>query len=444
MLRKITKKIKNSVFQYGNSNIAILNSKNVTVQNIQAMDQLQRHLQNGEIEKAVNLLRNMKDFMDSQHPAAPFWKYEIRVDEKGRDYVTHVPAYSGAEKEKPLTGSMRIVVPTHYKKNFKNMKELLDFSYGLQQEIVFELKSLKTWIGETLIEEIKANEKNNTKIKIIPQKFPPPSPMKLYLKDNSWSIDYLQIGVEKIVGSIITLNNYQQKNAPFAVQLILNIDSTTAKFNIKLTDDGMSSVKNILKFHSLIQISKKTKKPELALKLLEEDSDLISSFDWDFSENGNSKTEEFICFLNKIHFIEQEFNIEFKFQNMDYSNEELYFIDSIYNSLKDGYFKNKLHSYVFIMDDLFEIQKLFALHDEKSCLNVVHLKPKEYPRDFILLGIRFKIVTYEIRLENVKIENPEKIRMKSELLDDGESLKVKFLPYSSQSYISLTVIVEPV
>jgi len=88
------------VFQNGSGNLAILNSKNITVQQVQAMDQLRLYLQKGEFDKAVHLLKSMKDFMDSQHPVAPFWKYEFGVDEDGRSYMSHVPAYSGAEKEK--------------------------------------------------------------------------------------------------------------------------------------------------------------------------------------------------------------------------------------------------------------------------------------------------------------------------------------------------------
>ena len=236
---------------------------------------------------------------------------------------------------------MKLVIPTHYRK-FKNMKALLDFSYGSQQVIEFDVESIKTWIGETLIEEFEANEKSETKVKFIPNRFSPPRPMKLYLKDNSWSIDYLQIGAEKMVDSIITLSNYHQKDAPLAVQLIMDISSTTAKFNITITEYGLSSVKNILKFQDLVDKSQKTNKPDLALKLLEEDTDVIVGFDWDFSNKGNSETKGFISFLKKIYYIEQEFNIEFKFQDQSYTKAELYFIDVVYNCLKDGDFKSNL------------------------------------------------------------------------------------------------------
>ena len=63
------------------------------------MDQMRLYLQKGEADKAATLLGQMKDFMDSQHPVAPFWKYEIGVDENGRNYMSHVPAFSGAERK---------------------------------------------------------------------------------------------------------------------------------------------------------------------------------------------------------------------------------------------------------------------------------------------------------------------------------------------------------
>ncbi|MBD8591633.1 MULTISPECIES: hypothetical protein [Peribacillus] len=443
MFKKVTNKIKNSVLQNGTGNFSIFKSKNVTVNQIQAMDQMQLYIQNGEIDNAAALLRQMNDFINSQHPCAPFWKYEFGIDENGRTYKGHAPAFPGAEKLKPLTGTMKIVIPSNYKK-FKNMKELLNFSYGSQQEIEFDLKSLKTWIGETLIDEFEANENSGNRIKFIPSKFPPPLPMKLYLKDHSWSIDYLLIGVEKMVDSTISLSNHQQQEASMAVELIMDISLSTARFNITITDHGLSSVKNILKFHDLIDKSKKANKPKLALKLLENDTDVIIGPNWDFNNNGNPDTEEFINFLKKINYIEQEFNIEFMLPNRRLTNWELDTIDLIYNSLKVDHLKlNFKNSYIFTLNNQLEIQKLFKLHDKDSCLNV-HLDLHSIEQHFDLLGIKFKPVTNTAFLENVKLDKPEKLRMKSTLLDDGEQLNVKLLPYNSESFISQRLLVEPV
>ncbi|MEX3745009.1 MULTISPECIES: hypothetical protein [Lysinibacillus] len=435
------KKIKNSVLQRGMGNISIFKSKNVTVNQIQVMDQMQRYLQNGEVDNAVTLLKQMEDFVHSRHPCAPFWKYEFGIDKNGRKYISHVPAFAGAEKEMPLTGRMYVVIPSHYKK-FKTMKNLLNFSYGMQQEIEFDLKSLKTWIGETLIDEFEATESSNTKIKLIPSEFPPPLPMKLYLKDNSWSIDYLLIGAERIEGSTITLSNHKQNDAPMAIELIMNLSLSTANFNIKLTDGGVNSVKYILKYLDLVDKSKKTSKPELALKLLENDTDVISSPNWDFNDNEETEPEVYIT-LKKVHHIEEEYSIEFMFPNRAFTDFELYIIDVLYHTVKDGYFRRDFKdSYTITIDNYSEIQKLLGIHDKDSCLNFQLANPSNDP--FELFGIKFKPVSNQVIFDNVKLDMPEKLRMKSKLLDAGEHVNVKLIAYNDESYISERLIVEPI
>lgn len=443
MFKKVTNKLKNSVLQNGYGNLSVFKSKNVTVNNIQALDQMQQYLQKGDFENAAALLKQMKNLVDSHHPCAPFWKYEFGIDENGRKYTSHAPSFPGAEKLKPLTGAMKIIIPSNYKK-FKNMKELLNYSYGSQQEIEFDLKSLKTWIGDTLIDEFEAKENSGTRIKFIPSKFPPPSPMKLYLKDNSWSIDYLLIGVDKMVDSKINLSNHQQPDASMAVELIMDIDLSTARFNLTITDHGISSVKNVLSFHELIDKSQKANKPKLALKILENDTDVIIAPDWDFNNNGDPDSEEYINLLKKIYFIEQEFNIEFKLPNRNFINSELYYIDLIYNSLKGEHLRmNFKHSYSFTLHNQLDIQKLFKLHDIDSCLNV-HLNIHNNEQHFDLLGIKFKPINNSMFLESVKLDKPDRLRIKSSLLDDGEHLNVKLLPYNSQCFISERLLVEPV
>ncbi|PAK93094.1 hypothetical protein, partial [Peribacillus simplex] len=74
----------------------------------------------------------------------------------------------------------------------------------------------------------------------------------------------------------------------------------------------------------------------------------------------------------------------------------------------------------------------------------VHLDLHSIEQHFDLLGIKFKPVTNTAFLENVKLDKPEKLRMKSTLLDDGEQLNVKLLPYNSESFISQRLLVEPV
>jgi hypothetical protein len=434
-------KIKDSVLQLGTGNISIFKSKDVTVNQVQALDQLNEFLKNGDTSSAVDLLKSMKDFMDSQHPAAPYYKYDFGVNEEGQKYISHVPAFPGAEKLAPLKGNMKITVPTKYQK-FKNMREIINYSYGMQEEIEFDLQSLKTWVGDTVIEEFEGNEQRSAKIKIRPSEFPPPSPMKLYLKDNSWSIDYLMVGVSRIDNNIITLNNAKQSNSHFLIEIILDLENTRANFNINITEHGLHSVGTILKFKEIIDNSSKKNKPRLALKLLESDSDFIMGAEWQFNDNVTKEQRELLEYLKKLYFIEEELNVEFHFPERLVTDWEIYIVDVIYQTLIGKEYETALtEGYHFELSNKHDIQRLIRSHKEHEVFNVglnfINTEP------FELFGVKFISKSNNVFLKSVMIQRFNRLVKKAELLDEGEPLRISLIPVGSDSTFNEKLVVVP-
>ncbi|WHY84683.1 hypothetical protein QNH39_18775 [Neobacillus novalis] len=429
------KKFKNVISQLGTGNIAILKSKNVTVNNVQAMDELSKLIQKGNLLGAAKLLLQMKKFVNSQHPAAPHYKYEFSEDKSGNIITSIVPAYPEAPLLHPLKGSFNFILPEKYQK-FNNMNELLNYSYGNQENIELDVVAFKTWVDETIIDEHHKKDFATMKLTLIPIEFPPPTPMRLYLKGHSWSIDYLEIGVTKIDGSIVIMDNHKQKHAPFYVQFMIDIANSRADMKIEINDEFFSSVKHVLMFKEFVQLSNKKSSHELALKMLKEDSDIFIAKEWHFNEDKSDETEEFLDLLRKLRQIEDKLQVNFTLPSHGFITEnELNIINLIYSSVNNGSLKEKLTKiYSLKMRDGNEIASLLSLHKTRKdgfsiCLN------DHFNVPISLFGVEFSFNIYQIFLNNITLKDAELLDRKLAMKNDEEELIVKLKPVDTEAYL---------
>jgi hypothetical protein len=433
--RKMIKKIKNVISQLGTGNIAILKSKNVTVNNVQAMDELSKLIQKGNWLSAAKLLLQMKKFVNSQHAAAPHYKYEFSEDKNGNIVTSIIPAYPEAPILHPLKGSFSFLLPENYKK-FNNIKELLNYSYGNQENIELDVVAFKTWVDETIIDEHHKEDFATMKLTLIPKGFPLPTPMRLYLKGHSWSIDYLEIGVTKIDGSIIVMDNNKQKGAPFYVQFIIDIADSSADMKIEINDEFLSSVKHLLMFKEFVQLSNKKSRYELALKMLKEDSDLFIAKEWNFNEDNSDETEEFLELLRKLSHIEEKLQVNFTLPNDGFITEkEFNIINLIYSSVNNDSLKEKLTKiYSVKMKDENEIASLISLDKSRKdgfsiCFN------NHFNDPISLFCVEFSFNIYQIFLDNVSLKDADSLKRKLAMKDNEEELIVKFKPIDTGAYV---------
>lgn len=427
MLKKL-KKIKNSIFQSGHGNLAFFKSKNITVNNIQALDQLSEYIKKGQLNNATELIHQMNKFLSTNHPGAPYYKYEFSINDQGQQVISHVPAFPGAEKLMPLKGSMKFRLPDTYKK-FKSLSDLLNYSYGMQQTLELDIESFKTWIGDTVLEEHSNKDGQVLKLRMTPKKFPPPSPMKLYTMDNSWSIDYLLIGVKEINNNKIVFDNSQQSNAPFGVMFTVDLDSKIVGFNIRINDSALHSVKHILKFKEMVLISQKSSKPSLGLKLLEQDSDVIVGQQWQFSEKDSVDTQIFVNFLRKLYMIEQHFGINFIIPERAIQEDEIILTERMFRAIQGEHLQSDFidEHFEFRLYNDSDIQRLF-MYDENNPEGFSVNLDLINSESFMLFGIKFKEVEHTVHFENIKLENPSRLRKKNNMRDSDEPLKIRILP----------------
>ncbi|MCS0791080.1 hypothetical protein NX021_23395 [Cytobacillus firmus] len=223
--------------------------------------------------------------------------------------------------------------------------------------------------------------------------------------------------------------------------MILDINRTKAKINIKLTKTGVHSVKNILKFKQLIETSNEENKPTIALKILETDNNIFSGPNWNFNTPDSSDPDDFKIFLEKLLYIEHHFNKEFTFPT-NISQRERRIVDLVYHSLKDGELKVPFNqTYYFHLDKKQDIYKLLKLHDENN--EVLNIGLDLHSTDKLnLFGLEFKYVSNRVFLENVKLKKPNILQSKYELFEDGDSIRIELIPIEPHSYISEKLLLE--
>jgi hypothetical protein len=427
MMRK-----KSDVSQSGNQNLAIVNSKNITVNQVQAADEMQRLVKEGKLNEAAELLSRIQKAASSVHPAYPHYRFEFGTDEKGNSTISHVPNYPEAVERYPFQGSMRFVLTEKYKR-FKNMQELVQHSYEKQEKIELDALSFKTWVGDTILDEFSKDNFKSMKLTLTPQKFPPPTPMRLFLKNDSWGIDYLEIGVTEIDGSIVKMDNSKQKGATIFVSFVIDMDKETAKFNIKIKEEYIHRVKEELIFTELLLASKK-KSNSLVLKFLETDADIIEANSWGFDEEIHDNLQYYAELLSKLKEIENHFQVEFKLDESGFSSEDIWVIELLYSFVIGRNLKRPFEPWKTRMNNKQMIQQAIDMDDQKPqgfSFHGYHILDESIK----LFECEFVFHKYEFFLEYIRLVNKEKLRKKLEFMDEGESLIIEFSGEEKRSFI---------
>ncbi|MDT0161620.1 abortive infection system toxin AbiGii family protein [Bacillus sp. AG4(2022)] len=413
MLRRIKKsiaKIKNK----GNNNTFYVNS---VVNTQDSFNELQKLIREGKTSEAADLFSGLVKGASAQHPAFPHWRYGIEIHpENGSVTLSHIPSSKDALKSHPLKGSVDVNVPEEIKANFKNWGELIRYSYNTQTTLEFDATSFETWIGKELIDK----KKGEIKLKLIPQSFPPPSPMRLYTSNGTVSFDYLEIGVSKIEDNIIYMDNAQQENNIVMVQLKINLQKRGIDLNITLNKEQHNKVKPELTFMKFLYEAKNN---PFSLKVLKTDSNLFIAKNWNVDIGDEEEFKKTIEFLERLNKVEEYFDVEFTLpENITIKDEEaLYILECVIN---DTDVKGTFKSTSIMLDKVNEVNEFIEVMENNpngSEMTVEMLEP------FItLFGTTIKFEKSVATYDAVSIKDFERLKSKAEYMMDGETVKIDF------------------
>lgn len=321
-----------------------------------------------------------------------------------------------------MKGNIRCVIPKKYSE-FRNFEEMLQTAYGKQEEIELDVLSLKTWIGEHLIDEKDSSQVGEMKAILKPKPFPDPLPMKLYIKDSHYSVDYLEVGVTRIEGQMITLENSRQEDAKIYIKLVLDLAEGRSSFNIKISDKYSHDVEaNLLLNQFLFEVNSGKK---FAIKMLKQGNDLFVSEKWSLDHALPDNINEYIDLLVDLLRLQESFDVTFNLSdNID--EEDL---ENIYLLKLSADGKARIGTYTdckIQVSDKQSVSNIIELNDRSPKGNTLTLVT--HGKTITLLGAVITFNEYHLEFQDAVLKNSNILKKKLELMEEGESVSIQFVP----------------
>lgn len=398
----------------GDKNVIVQNS-DITVN--KGMDEILELARLGKQAEALTKLGVLQRGFGAQHPLYPYWKYDINMDENGVSIKT-VAASEKAFEKYPPHGQIKLSIPDEYKWA-KNIKELVRFGYEKQMPIKLNSSGLKMWLGEHLVEEITSE----SIVEIIPEKFPEPMPMKFTFEDNSFSLDYLEIGLIRIDGTKLVLSNEKQINAKVILTITINTaDITDNQISITVSDSFKDNVKANLKVCRFLLNSNNNVLKRLIT--LNDDRDFITFKQSHIHRENSENLEEETAFLERLAAIEKYYNVVFKLPEV-IKEEEIENIIILENSIKGNSNRGTYSSikFPFTVDLNSESSLENSIKNKVGTINIIFKNPKVELFEQTIIFKEQKVNFYDATLEN-----EEKIKEKLKLADDGDVIIINYIP----------------
>lgn len=368
------------------------------------------------------------NILGATHPYYPY--YALEVKKFGENYIPY---------SKPLTREAFEKYPPKIKgkfsfsdkyKGFKDIKDLLDYSYKTQTEIEINNIELMKMIGDEVDPyqgEVELLLSKTTDWKIKPKEFPEARPYKIVIEGSEISYDYILLRTTRIEDNRVFLSNREQ-GIDTEFNFVFDLKNKKATINIRLNQDVKTNKKSLLKY---LRFTKSAlSKSKFSIIALEFDAVLaegnLDNFNYE-SPFGNIDNE--IIFVEYITLIEEHYNttIEIPEEIEDDDLEAIYYLGE---ALKYGEIKGTWK------DGTFD----FVIAEEFSG-NVKNLEDKPFdlslvaPIKVVIFKEEFSIPKMTRTFKNAQMKDLDKVKKKVEVLEDGDVIKVTFVAKGDNQYI---------
>lgn len=398
-------------------------------------DELIRLLSAGNIKDAMKILKMQDNIIGTTHPYYPY--YALNIKRVGEDYIPYSkPLTKEAFEKYPPKIKVKFNFLDKYK-GFKDIKDLLDYSYKTQTEIEINNIELMKMIGDEVDpyqDEVEFLLSKTTDWKLKPKEFPEARPYKIVIEGSEISYDYILLRTTRIKGNKVFLSNKKQ-GIDTEFNFIFDLKNKKININMKLNKDIKATKKSLLKY---LRFTKSAlSKSKFSITALEIDAVLaegiLDNFDYD-SPFGNIDNE--ITFVEYITLIEDHYNTTVEIP--EYIEED---------DLEAVYYLGEALKYTEIKGTWKDGTSDFIIAEE-STKNINNLEDKPFdlslvaPAKVVIFKEEFPIYKIIRTFKNAQIKDLDKVKKKVEVLEDGDVIKVTFVAKGDNQYTEQFVFTE--
>lgn len=406
-----------------NSNLVINNNTH------DLLNSISEKLRAGKIDEAIDILNNMKKSVAGHHPLYPYYSTEVENRNGNLVFVSKPNSKEAIDKFPPIYKG-KMTVPEKYK-NFESINPLLDYSYRNQVDIDVNIKEFRKFLGDLddpyQDEMFQPENLQNMKFKIIPKKFPKARPFKIVFSNSSHTLDYILLRAERVTENDEIILSNKEQDIGVCITFRVNFRSNRLDFNIRVKEEYKRDVYANLEYINFMINCNKAK--QLKVVALEGNQEFMSGFfdDVNFeSRFGDTKKEA--KFLEDLKVIED-------FYSMKIELTDNVMVEDVMNAemLAKGIKGQDISGNYVNLDSEFRITNE-SKNSIKDLYNKTFMLSYEmHDYEIEILNQSFKVSKVIQTIKKIKMADEEKVLKKIEVLDDGDLIKIRFIPANGET-----------
>lgn len=384
--------------------------------NLLSIDKNIQLIKDGKIDQVESILTSYISALNGQHILFPNYGYTIKhID--GVQRLHSVPLSKDAELNYPQ--SIKCIgyakIGNQYINEFSS--DIIDYADRHQLPITINVKDAQKLLGDIPDPaQYEAQKLIGKEVKIIPKPFPEAFPCSVIINGNV-EFDYVLLRTQEILddGTFI-IASQERENFPFVITIRLKFDGQSS-VNINMASNSNSDWLQYILF-----MKKSLEWLEVEIKALSIGKYIIKGKLEPIEYNGGFSTiEDEISFFEKIVALENYFGKNINVPNEIYKNDFdiiCYLFTLITGDVYTGFWEHVELKFELTEEFKLKIKEIINLNKNLSYTGEIST---------LLYGKEYKIPVSRT-YNHVCILDLESVIRKSEVLDVGDIIKIKYIP----------------